>query len=86
MLAVLHQHRLRRDVVALSCVRRCERAGHARARRTPRAVRLVGGAADTLGGLTPKVITHFWAAMEVVLSAVFNQYHHTSYICNVYHA
>jgi hypothetical protein len=47
VLVVLHEHPLRRGVVASSCVRRCGRAGHARACRAPRADRLVGGAAKT---------------------------------------
>ena len=52
VLIVLHQHRLRHDVVALPCVRRCDRLGRVCAGSTRRAVRLVGGAAETAAPAT----------------------------------
>jgi hypothetical protein len=52
VLVVLHHHQQRRDVVALSCERWCEHEGRVRAGRTPRAVRLVGGAAKTTAPAT----------------------------------
>jgi len=52
VLVVLHQYQQRRDVVALSCERWCERAGRARAWRSQRAVRLVGGVAKAAAPAT----------------------------------